>query len=453
MTEFIIKKLPYDLSSNAGLALVGKYLKRININALVDPKFPVRAGVANSDILKCYLALLCLGKNDFDAVEAFRGDEFARLALGLGGAPSSPTLRQRLDARASDWFELAAGINNRLLNLRIGGKDIDFGRLACGYTPIDLDTFVMNNDNTSKELVGRTYAGVDGYCPLAVYLGTQGYCLELALRPGTQHSVNESEHNLQRVLPMATKLTASALLLRADSGFCSHKLMQCAWEQGQTLGRKIDLLIKWNPRSTPVETLAQTKVADPCTVWQPLRAGKRECLWQEALDLPGVGGPGHKVRRVYRLTERSIDKGGNPLLLPEYILEGWTTTLPERFGMQAIIALYADHATHEQSHSEFKTDMDLERLPSGKFDTNYLVCQLACVALNLLRMIGQHTLLGPDAPLRHEAKRRRIKTVIQEMMFKAARLIRHAGRWVLGLGANDRGFAVFDRHYGQMSSA
>ena len=46
-----------------------------------------------------------------------------------------------------------------------------------------------------------------------------------------------------------------------------------------------------------------------------------------------------------------------------------------------------------------------------------------------------------------------IKTVIQEMMFKAARLIRHAGRWVLGLGANDRGFAVFDRHYGQMSSA
>ena len=71
MTDFIIKKLPYDLSSNAGLALVGKYLKRININALVDPKFPIRGGVANSDILNCYLALLCLGKNDFDAVEAF----------------------------------------------------------------------------------------------------------------------------------------------------------------------------------------------------------------------------------------------------------------------------------------------------------------------------------------------------------------------------------------------
>ena len=27
MTDFIIKKLPYDLSSHAGLAFIGKYLK------------------------------------------------------------------------------------------------------------------------------------------------------------------------------------------------------------------------------------------------------------------------------------------------------------------------------------------------------------------------------------------------------------------------------------------
>jgi hypothetical protein len=51
--------------------------------------------------------------------------------------------------------------------------------------------------------------------------------------------------------------------------------------------------------------------------------------------------------------------------------------------------------------------MDLERLPSGKFDTNYLVCQLAAVAMNLLRLIGQNTLNEPDAPVRHQAKRRR----------------------------------------------
>ena len=57
MTDFIIKKLPYDLSSQAGLALIGKYFQCININALVDPRFPVRSGIANSDLLKCYLAM------------------------------------------------------------------------------------------------------------------------------------------------------------------------------------------------------------------------------------------------------------------------------------------------------------------------------------------------------------------------------------------------------------
>ena len=69
MADFILKQLPYDLSNQAGLALIGKYLKRINLNALVDPRFPVRSGIANSDVLKSYLGLLCLGKNDFDAID------------------------------------------------------------------------------------------------------------------------------------------------------------------------------------------------------------------------------------------------------------------------------------------------------------------------------------------------------------------------------------------------
>ena len=35
------------------------YLKRINLNALVDPAHPVRSGSANSDILKRLYAVSC----------------------------------------------------------------------------------------------------------------------------------------------------------------------------------------------------------------------------------------------------------------------------------------------------------------------------------------------------------------------------------------------------------
>ena len=39
----------------AGLTFIGKYLKRTHINATDDPPFPVRSGIANSDILKSCL--------------------------------------------------------------------------------------------------------------------------------------------------------------------------------------------------------------------------------------------------------------------------------------------------------------------------------------------------------------------------------------------------------------
>jgi hypothetical protein len=142
------------------------------------------------------------------------------------------------------------------------------------------------------------------------------------------------------------------------------------------------------------------------------------------------------------------------LLVPELELEGWTTSLAQdRFDAQQLIALYADHGTHEQFHAEFKTDLDLTRLPSGKFDTNYLVCQLAALAMNILRLMGQRALLGPDAPIRHAAKRRRIKTVIQELIYRAGRLIEHGRRLILGLGANDRAAKVFMRLYAQFAAS
>ena len=44
MADFIIKKLPYNLTSNAGLALVGQYINRLGVSARVDRKFPIGVG-------------------------------------------------------------------------------------------------------------------------------------------------------------------------------------------------------------------------------------------------------------------------------------------------------------------------------------------------------------------------------------------------------------------------
>jgi hypothetical protein len=239
--EFVVKKLPYDLSSHGDLALVGRLFKHINLSAMIDPKYPVRGGIANSDILKCYLALLTLGKNDFEAVVGFRAQRFAHQALGLRAVPLSVTLRRRLDAMGCDWSELADQINRAVLGLHINGSPIDFGALCTGRLPLDIDTFVMDQSDTAKEGVSYTYAGVDGYCPIALYLGTRGYCLELDLRAGSQHSACESEYNIERALGTACAVSAAPLLLRADSGLCSQHLITRTLEQAARLGRQVDL--------------------------------------------------------------------------------------------------------------------------------------------------------------------------------------------------------------------
>ena len=67
------------------------------------------------------------------------------------------------------------------------------------------------------------------------------------------------------------------------------------------------------------------------------------------------------------------------------------------------------HGECEQFHSEIKTDMDLERLPSGKFETNELVLELAILAYNILRMIGQESIGRKGTETKHKVRRRRLR--------------------------------------------
>ncbi len=122
-----------------------------------------------------------------------------------------------MDERAACWLDLAEAFNLALLSSAYAHGKVDFGALPCGYMPTDWDAFVMNNADTKKEAIGRTYQGVDGYAPSVACLGQSGYCLQLALRPGVQHSANETEFNLERILPMVAQLTPIPLLFRADA--------------------------------------------------------------------------------------------------------------------------------------------------------------------------------------------------------------------------------------------
>lgn len=424
-----IVPLRSKLTARAGLVAVTKLLRHhAQLPQVLDPKFPVSGGFADSAVAISYVSLLCQGITEFDAIENMRGDQTFAQALGMPSLPSAPTVRQRVEQRGQAWLDPLFEANTRLL-LR---AKVEPTALWTGHVPLDLDVFVMDNSDSRKEGVGYTYAKVVGYAPIAAYLGREGYLLELSLREGTQHSAKETEYSLERVLPLARTLTKRPLLARLDSGFDSARLYAELERQRAALG-SVDWIVKWNPRSYDVQADHQRLLADPLCKWTALRDGKRTTLWHEALGAR---------RRVYRLTEETIDRDGQVLLLPKLTIEGWNTSLTEQSDAQ-VIELYADHGTHEQFHSELKTDMNLERLPSGKFNANDAVCSLAVLAYNALRIIGQNALIGPASPVRHAAERRRLKTVIREIICAPGQWIRSARQIRLGLPTAWAGYAAF----------
>ena len=425
-------------TSHSGLALAGACINRhSDLQRLVSRQSRGSAQIADIDILRSYLGLLCLGKSDFQAIAGMQGDDYFQHALGIGRVPSVERLRQRLDEAATGGLTPLLCRSAHTMLKRLGVKISGY---ADGFVPLDVDVFPQDNSNTKKEGVSRTYKNFDGYAPIAAYLGMEGWCLEVELRPGSQHGQAGFVAYIQRVLQAAHELTDQDILVRLDS---AHD----AEENRKVLAAadKARFIIKWNPRkNNPLSW--RDKVFEEGTVTTP-RPGKQVGLL--VLEEPvQVDGASYPCRRIVRVIERTINRHGQLLLSPDITLEGWWTDLDRE--PEQVLALYRDHATSEQFHSEFKTDLDLERLPSGKFATNALVMALGAFAYNILRAIGQMGLLGQFAPIRHPAKRRRIRTVMQELIYLSGCLIGTGRRLLLRFSRHCPGFAAFQEVYGQL---
>ncbi len=442
MRRFIIKRLNEDLTSHSGLALVGQALLRSGLGEAADRAVWRHHGVKHGDVISSYIALLTLGKHDFEALDGLRKDPFFLEAMDVAKVPSSVTVRHRFNKYAEQLLPLVRdGAVGVLKSVNAKPTALD-----TGHVPLDADVTPFDNSQTRKEGVSRTYHGYDGYAPMAAYLGREGYCLEFELRKGVQHCQKGTPEFLERVLGQARHLTAAPVLLRLDAGNDALDNMKVVFDH-RDAGGKADFLIKWNPRKDVAKQWLRYAERQRVGFDRP-RKGKRVAVFtiQQTRRHRGEDYP---LRRVMRVTERKSTPGGQLLLEPKVTVEGWWTTLD--LDDQRVIDLYSDHGTSEQFHSEFKTDLNIERLPSQKFATNALVLACATVAYNILRWLGQMGLVAPGGPVRHPAERRRIRTVIQELMYRAARVIHSGRRLSLGFGRRCPAVEVFSMLYARLA--
>jgi hypothetical protein len=448
MIKFNIRQTRELLTGQSGLALVGSLLDQSNYKYELDSlPMPANRGqtLTNSDIAVSMIGLLTQGRCDFDHIELFRKDSFYPLALNLSRTPSSAILRQRLDTASDKWDAAARRASVKLLK-----KHAIQSPCYKDYIPVDVDVSPMDNSGSNKEGVSCTYKKVNGFAPIFIYIGREGYMLNLEFREGKQHSQCEGTVSFfEQSFEMLAKLDHSNYLLRADGAHDSlDNYIAIEKFNNKQSKTRLDFIVKHNLRRESKETWFETAKEHGVKI-EP-REGKvvytgKITREYEGLDLPLI--------QVFQVTERTVLKNGQHLLIPELEVDVYITTLKNEDPEQ-VIELYHQHGTSEQFHSELKTDIGLERLPSGRFATNQRVMFLALLAFNLLRIMGQETLDFKGNPVKraHRIKRRRLSSTIRDLIYCAARLIRHARQWTLGFGYQSPFFETFHHLYCKWST-
>ena len=370
----------------SGLAVVGAllgksgFIKKLNRMDITSNRSQHQ--IKNGDIVLTYLGMLCMGKPYFEAVHEMDDDK--------------------------DFYKTA---------------------LANGLVPVDIDVTPMDNSKSKKEGVSRTYKGFDGYAPVMAYIGTEGYAINFELREGKQHCQKGTVEFLQETIKLCHKLTDKPLLIRLDSGNDSIDNVAVLMDTG------CFFIIKRNLRRESTDDWFEMAKQYFQNVNSP-RDGKTVYIGSDWKTVTSKQfNKEFTLRTGYEITERTIDKYGQFNLVPDVEVETWWTNLGDPD--EEIIRLYHAHGECEQFHSEVKTDMDLERLPSGKFATNALVLELGMIAYNILRMIGQGTIGGRTPCQKRDVKRRRLRTVISSLIMMAGHVTMHARQLIIGLGKSN----------------
>lgn len=434
-----MSQIQEKINANGGLTLVGKLLERCQIIDLFkDIKTGKRApDISTADVILAYLGLLAMGKSSYASIKMFRTNKLFRKALGISRTASAETIRQRFGIIAEDGAirDLITKANANMLRYET------FGTIKTQYQeyiPLDVDVSPLDNSGTQKEHTSYTYKGHDGYAPIFGYLGSEGHMLNCELRPGAQHCQTGTPEFLQECIELTDSLGISdQVLLRLDSG-------NDAADNFYVVHSVYKYIIKRNLRKEcPEQWLALAKRVGKAT---EIREGKIYYTGTASHKIPGSRPDLPTVEIAFEVTERTVDHKGNPLLLPQLEVNTYWTNLPD--DAESIIDLYHNHGKSEQFHSELKTDMDVERLPAESFATNELVLRLAMLAFNALKTIGIDVVgLKAYAPIKMNVSRRRIRSVMQDIIYSACKYVISGGYHYVKFGCDCAWYAVIFKLY------
>ncbi len=440
--KFKIEQGTELVNSVGGISLVGKLLEKIDFRKEIIENFEGTRGQKRrtADVLTSWIGLLSQGRTDYNDIELFRGDDFFSTALNVSHIYSSSRFQEiSEDIATSETENVLKGLNLAQL------QNIEFGKIrleeyGTEYIPCDVDVSPFDNSKSNKAGVSRTYKNFDGYAPMFAYIGTEGYMLNCELREGKQHCQNGTVEFLKETIKFLDKLgILDKVLFRLDSGNDATDNIRLLEKAG------CKYVIKRNPRQeNKINWLAIAKSVGEIEHYDD----RKEKYLGSTSHIQPAGFTEKDIPSeiVFEVTERFTDRKGNYLLISDIELNTYWTNTGE--SPDNVRYLYHNHGTSEQFHSEIKSDMDLERFPSGTFEVNSMLLILTNSAFNCLRRIGMDALKFKEyAPVKMDVKRRRIRSVLRDLIYLGCKLVKHGGYQKLKFGRNCKWFACFRKIY------
>lgn len=264
---------------------------------------------------------------------------------------------------------------------------------GCQVT-IDVDSSIVETYGLAKQGAKFTYSHVRGYHPLFAVMAETGDVVHARLRGGNAHSGRGAASFLTETFARVRAAGAGGpLVLRADSGFYSHQVVDAC--------RSAD--VRFSITAKLYKGLHARIAAIPEDQWVPIP------YFNDGADVAEIayrpfGTKGKSCRLIVRRTKPT--PGSQLALLATYAYHALITN---RAG--PMVELEADHRRHaevENAVRDLKYGVGLNHFPSGRFGANAAWLALNVNAHNLARWTSRiglgETLIATATLRRHHLR-------------------------------------------------
>jgi hypothetical protein len=403
--SFKLENTPAKISSNGGLVLVDKMAEALGVSPSIEEKLGHlkrrNRGYKVSDKVMDLVRLYVSGGDVISDIKQLRFDGVVNGYLGRDSLMACSTavefLMQFCRAEVNALSQVAGSVARDTLHVNRNS-----------IATLDVDaTFI----EAGKRDAVRSYHGTRGYYPMLGFVAETKGLLLSEFRDGNVSPAADAPGFVRRLISRLPK-TVEKIRLRSDSAWFNHEVMDyCA-------RKDIEFAITADKNSHTCQLIERI----PEEAWEVFGDVCDEKIAETVYSF-------EHGERAYRLIV--LREPMRQLNLLEGIYSYRVIITNMGWEKRRLVKWHRERATSENWIKELKGAFSLDRLPSGRYQSNAAFLQIISLAYNLVEALK---VLGlPD-----EYRNKTVKSLRYRLFNIPATWVRHARQWVLKLAVDKK---------------